>query len=111
MPIEPRTTFADGSSCAAIIDLAADSGQRRDPRVITCKHCGGWAPRHRDGRNPAGWYTLSVAISPELTTRERGYAWVGAWCSIACLAAAVPDLQQQEQLAHLAYSPVRPVGR
>jgi len=81
---------------------------QRHAAVIDCKHCGGWAPRTRAGGNPAGWYGLTVAVPAEIS--QRGYVWVGSYCCVACLAAAVPDLQQQEQLAHQAYSPVRPVA-
>ena len=92
------------------VNHAAPGGQRHDPAVITCKGCGGWAPRDRDRRNPPGWYVLSVAIPPGLDTRGRDYAWAGSFCSVRCLAAAIPDLERQEQLAHQAYQPVRPVA-
>lgn len=91
MPIEPR-------------------GQRNDPAIITCRGCNGWAARPRAGGNPAGWYALSVTLPEEMTARGRPYAWAGQFCSIGCLADAIPDLEQQEQLAHLAYEPVRPVA-
>ena len=91
-------------------DAVPGGQQSRQRDVITCKGCGGWAPRDRERRNPPGWYGLTVAIPPGLDTRGRDYAWVGSFCSVRCLSAAVPDLEQQEQLAHLAYEPVRPVA-
>ena len=74
----------------------------------TCKGCGGAAARTADGRPPAGWYGLTVTVPSELDGRGRGYVWVGMFCSVRCLAATVPDLEQAEQLAHEMYQPVRP---
>jgi hypothetical protein len=89
------------------INHAAPGGQH----VITCKGCNGWAPRNRKGGNPPGWYGLTAAVPEEISTYPgRGYVWVGSFCCVACLAAAIPDLERQEELAHLAYEPVRPVA-
>ncbi len=81
-----------------------------EPRrgVTRCRGCGGWAASGAGGRSPAGWYGLTVAVPPELDQR-RGYIWVGQFCSVGCLASSVPDLRAQEELAHEAYEPVRPV--
>jgi hypothetical protein len=84
---------------------------RHDPGVITCRGCGGRAPRGAGSRSPAGWYGLSVSLPETMTSsRDRGYVWVGQFCSIACLDAAVPELEQAEQLAQQAYEPVRPAA-
>lgn len=79
--------------------------------VCTCKGCGGQAARRGNGIAPLGWYGLTVAIPPEMDGKGKGFTWVGQFCSIACLARSVPDLEQQERLAHELYEPARPVGR
>jgi hypothetical protein len=83
---------------------AGDAGRE----YARCKGCGGVAPRSPDGYLP-GWYGLSVGIPPGLSGEGRTYLWVGVWCSVACLETSITDLAGQEQLAHEAYSPVRPV--
>jgi len=84
---------------------SADDGEREYAR---CKGCGGVAPRSPDG-HLVGWYGLSVGIPPGLSGEGRTYIWVGVWCSVACLESSIPELAGQEQLAHQAYEPVRPV--
>jgi hypothetical protein len=105
----PRITVRDDNGhvlgyAARVIDLASGSPQQREP-VVTCRGCLGKAVR-RDGESPAGWYQLSVSV-PEWID-HKGYVWVGIFCSVACLALAVPKLEHLERLAHEAYDPVPP---
>lgn len=66
--------------------------------------------RHQGaGETPAGWFGLTVGVPRDIgTTNGRPYIWVGLFCSVACLAASVPDLEWQQKLAHELYQPVRP---
>lgn len=71
-----------------------------------CKGCGGTAPHRENGRMPLGWYGLTVTVPPEFS--DIGYLWVGVFCGIACLAASIPGMAAQEELARLAYEPAPP---
>lgn len=66
--------------------------------------------RVTDGdRVPYGWYQLTVSVPTWMQNNpERGYLWVGTYCGSACLAAAMPTIARQEELAHLAYEPELP---
>jgi len=78
---------------------------------VVCKGCGGTAERREDRRGPAGWYGLTVAVPDDIDGRGKGFIWLGQFCSVACLAASVPELRRQEALAHQVYAPVRPRPR
>jgi hypothetical protein len=79
--------------------------QPADGSVITCKGCGGTSVR--DGsKSPDGWLSLTVSVPPSFS--EKGYLWLGQYCSMACLASSVPELDRDEQLARQAYDPVPP---
>jgi hypothetical protein len=74
-------------------------------RVYVCHYCQGCGEveqQQGDGR-PWGWYTLSVNVPAWMGKAGKPYLWVGMWCSAACLAADMPTLIGQEQLARLAY--------
>lgn len=76
-------------------------------RTVVCKGCGGTATAGH--ATPAGWYGLTVSVPPWMITESgKSFLWVGLFCSVACLASSVPELAQQEQLAHQVYEPVIP---
>lgn len=41
---------------------------------------------------PEGWYQVTVADNS-----QRGYRWLGTFCSIACLAGALPAWREVEK--------------
>lgn len=47
----------------------------------------------------------------ELGKNGRPYVWVGEWCSAACLAGSMADLETAELRARLAYEADMPIGR
>lgn len=73
-------------------------------KLYVCHHCKcRWeAFRDGDGR-PWGWYSLSVNVPVHLGKAGKPYLWAGQWCSAGCLAADMPQLEEQERLARLAY--------
>lgn len=62
-----------------------------------------------DVGTPHGWYQVTVGV-PEFmeSVKGRGYLWVGMYCSSACLAAGVPDIIKQEEMARQVYDPAVP---
>jgi hypothetical protein len=64
------------------------------------------AERPAVGHSPAGWYGLTVTVPDGMDSRGKGFIWLGQFCSVACLAASVPEMRRQEELARLAYDPV-----
>lgn len=71
------------------------------PGLATCRGCGGQAPRQSPGVNPAGWYGITVALP--WGGGGRGYAWIGLFCTAACLIGYGPDIQAGEELNRQTY--------
>lgn len=67
----------------------------------TCRNCGGEAARPAAGVNPPGWYGVTVALPWK--EGRRGYAWIGLFCTAACLAAYGPQMQRREELERQTY--------
>ena len=69
-----------------------------------CHYCQG-RREFPDGSHghPWGWYALSVNVPPEMGKNGQPFLWVGVWCSMECLAADIPALAGQEELARMAY--------
>ena len=57
---------------------------------IRCRRC-----RKISGGTANGWYQLSVAVP--VAVNSRGYIWVGTFCSLACLAWHLPELERQDR--------------
>ena len=74
-----------------------------------CRGCNGW--QYNGNGRPRGWYSLSVRVPAELGKNGRPYVWVGEWCSAACLAGSMADLETAELRARLAYEADMPIGR
>lgn len=92
----------------AVIDLANGSPQPSRQAGLRCRGCGGTL----DGGGtvtPPGWYQISVGVPKWLA--PRGFRWVGLFCSVGCIEAAIPGLEAQERLAREVYDPVPPQRR
>jgi hypothetical protein len=72
-------------------------------RVYVCHHCHGRSEGEDGTGRPWGWYALTVNVPREMGKKGQPFMWVGLWCSAACLAADMPELEDQERLARLAY--------
>lgn len=77
--------------------------------VHVCKGCGGWQ-RRKNGRSPLGWYSISVAVPPEMGKNGSPFVWAGMWCSAACLAGSMDELRHQEELARMLYDADAPLS-
>ena len=78
--------------------------------VCTCRNCGGTARKPGPATYPVGWYGLTVSV-PEWYCEDgsgRQYVWMGLFCSVDCLLAHGPELQDKADLAHQVYDPVIP---
>lgn len=84
-------------------------GAARRPYVI-CRGCGGRAWQDGGDGRPHGWYSLSVSVPPGLGKNGKPFVWCGQWCSAACLAGSMADLQTAELRARMAYDATPPVG-
>lgn len=82
----------------------------RPPRQkqLYCQQCRGWT-KNPDHGLPHGWYQVTVGVPDHMeSVRGRGYAWVGLFCSAACMATYAPEMKRMEKLAQEAYEPVLP---
>ncbi len=57
-----------------------------------CRNCDRQAPRSA----PRGWYNLTVNVPTDIDHGDRGYIWLGVFCSLRCLHAHWPELQKQD---------------
>lgn len=77
-------------------------------RTVQCRACGGQYTGEDGPGRPWGWYSVSVSVPAELGKNGKPYQWVGTYCCVRCLAAALPVLAAAEAQARDDYAADRP---
>jgi hypothetical protein len=75
-------------------------------RTVSCRQCKKTAevPVPQADGHPYGWFYLTVMVPPWFNSATgKAYRAVGLFCSAECLAAAMPDIQRDEELHRNAY--------
>jgi hypothetical protein len=75
-------------------------------KTVTCRTCKReiTIPAYPAEGHPYGWYYLTVNVPPWFNTySDKPYRAIGLFCSVLCIANAVPEIETDENLHRQAY--------